>query len=462
MSTPEVPRFRFAPSPTGRLHVGSLHTALFNWALVRSMGGDLILRIDDTDPARSKPGTIEQIVEDLRWLGLDWDEGPDQGGPYEPYLQSQRRQRHQQVAEQLVQQGDAYYGDDPGAGAGPGPGLPLRLRLPRAGQTVIEDRLRGAIVFENDKLEDPILVRSDGSPLYHLASVVDDHDMAISHVARGEEWIPSTPFHLHLYRNLGWAPPVWIHLPLIRDERGQKLSKRSPQQGSPRGGTLVPDFREAGYLPEALFNYLLLLGWSPEGTDEIVNKWQVRRHFDIERLSASPATFDWEKLNWINRHYLQQMSDAELARLIRPHLEDAYGLPDAGEGWLERLAGLIRDDMARLDDAVSQTEWALSEAYGFSLEAEDTLEGEGARAVLVRTVAELAHVVLLDEETARRILEGVRRQFAVSHGWEARQVYWPLRAALTGRVRGPALHEIMALLGKARCMERLASVLRSL
>lgn len=435
--------------------MGSLHTALFNWALARSMGGDLVLRIDDTDPARNEPGAIEQILDDLRWLGLDWDEGPDQEGPCGPYLQSQRRQRHEQVAAQLVQQGDAYYGDDPHDEANPERDAPLRLRLPRQGETVVEDSLRGAITFENGNLADPIIMRSDGSPLYHLASVVDDHDMKISHVARGEEWISSAPFHVHLYRKMGWTAPTWIHLPLIRDERGRKLSKRAP-----RGGTLVQDFREAGYLPEALFNYLLLLGWSPEATDEIVSKWHVRRHFGIRRLSASPATFDWARLNWFNRHYLQQMSDARLARLIRPYLEDAYGLSEVNEGWLERLTALIRDDLSRLEDAVAEAEWALSETFGFTIEAEDALEGEGARMVLVRTVAELAHVVLLDEETARRILEGVRTQFAASHGWEARDVYWPLRAALTGRVHGPALHEVMGLLGKARCMERLAVVLR--
>lgn len=456
MSTPGTPRFRFAPSPTGSLHVGSLHTAVFNWALARSMGGDLILRIDDTDPARNQPGTIDQILDDLRWLGLDWDEGPDQEGPHGPYLQSQRRQRHEEVAAQLVQQGDAYYGDDPHDEADPERDAPLRLRLPREGETVVKDSLRGAITFDNGNLADPIIMRTDGSPLYHLASVVDDHDMKISHVARGEEWISSAPFHVHLYRKMGWTAPTWIHLPLIRDEQGRKLSKRAPQ-----GGTLVHDFREAGYLPEALFNYLLLLGWSPEATDEIVNKWHVRRHFDIKRLSASPATFDWAKLNWFNRHYLKQMSDARLARLIRPYLEDAYGLSDVNEGWLERLTALIRDDLSRLDDAVSEAEWALSETYGFTIEAEEALESEGAHVVLVRTVAELAHVVLLDEETARRILEGVRTQFAESHGWEARDIYWPLRAALTGRVRGPALHEVMGLLGKARCMERLAAVLRT-
>jgi glutamyl-tRNA synthetase len=444
---PDVPRFRFAPSPTGLPHVGSLHTALFNWALSRSMGGDLILRIDDTDASRNEPQAADEMVDALRWLGVDWDEGPDLGGDYGPYYQSQRRERHLAVAQQLLDMGQAYR--EAGEEA-------IRLRMPQTGQTVVQDALRGAIEFENSALNDPVLVRSDGSPLYHLASVVDDHDMAITHVVRGEEWLSSTPVHARLYELLGWQQPVWVHLPLIRNREGQKLSKREGD-----AAYTVDYFQDAGYLPQALFNYLLLLGWSPPEGNEIVNKWGVRRNFSLERLSTSPATFDWEKLNWVNRHYLQQHSNKRLSEMLRPYLEDAYGSLNATEEWLERLTALVRDELVRLADVVEVAEWALSETFAFSDEAEAALDSDAARVVLISLVAELAAVVLLDEPTAASILNGLERGLAERHGWSKAQVYRPIRAALTGRVQGPPLAELMALLGKGRCLERLGLILRS-
>lgn len=455
MTEHDVPRFRFAPSPTGSPHVGSLHTALFNWALARSMRGDFIVRIDDTDAARSSQQQAGEMLDALSWLGLDWDEGPALGGEFGPYVQSQRRQRHLQIARQLYEQGDAYYGDDAASDLGPEAGAVLRLRLPTTGEIEFQDALRGAIRFDASKMQDPVIVRSDGSPLYHLASVVDDHDMAISHVARGEDWIASTPIHQHLCALLGWQPPIWVHLPLIRGARGQKLSKRDAE-----GGYLVQDFQELGYLPQALFNYLLLLGWSPPDEEEIVTKADVRRYFRLQDLSASSAMFDWDKLNWLNRHYLQQRDDAQLARLVRPHLEEAYAAGEFEDRWLERLVALIRGDMVRLADAVELSEWALSDTFAFSQEAEEALATDAARPVLVRLIAELAHVVLLDEQTAQSILQSMQSQFAAASGWQTRDVYWPIRAALTGRVRGPALHEVMALLGKGRCLERAAVILR--
>ena len=436
--------------------MGSLHTALFNWALARGLGGDLILRIDDTDAARGAAAAVAEMLDALSWLGLDWDEGPDLGGAYGPYVQSERRARHLEVAEALYRQDDAYYGDDPAAGGGVQSGAPLRLRLPRHGETIVQDALRGAVRFPNEQNADPIIVRSDGSPLYHLATVVDDHDMAISHVARGEEWLASTPIHQHLYERLGWQAPIWVHLPLIRDEEGRKLSKRDAS-----GGYLARDFQSLGYLPHALFNYLILLGWSPPGEREFVTKADVRRQLRLEDLSASPATFDWDKLNWVNRRYLRQRSDAQLSSLVRPFLEDAYPSHSLDDRWLERLVSLIRDDIARLSDAVELSEWALSDAFPFSPDAERALETDSARPVLARLVAELAHVVLLDEQTAQSILHSMRRQFAQSSAWDAQHVYWPIRAALTGRLRGPALHQVMALLGKGRCLQRAAAILRA-
>lgn len=446
-SDSDIPRFRFAPSPTGEPHVGSLHTALFNWALSRNMGGDLILRIDDTDAERNEPQAADQMIEALQWLGLDWDEGPDLGGDYGPYYQSQRRERHLEVAQQLLEMGEAYRADGEEA---------IRLRMPETGKTVMQDALRGAIEFTNSALNDPVLVRSDGSPLYHLASVVDDHDMAITHVVRGEEWLSSTPVHVRLFELLGWQQPVWVHLPLIHNREGQKLSKREGD-----AAYTVDYFQDEGYLPQALFNYLLLLGWSPPDGKEIVNKWDVRRNFSLERLSTSPSIFDWDKLNWINRHYLQQHSNKRLSEMLRPYLEDAYGSLNVTDEWLERLTASVRDELVRLSDVVQATEWALSATFAFSEEAEAVLDNDEARVVLISLVAELATVVLLDEPTATAILRGLEQGVGQRQGMTRAQVYRPIRAALTGRLEGPPLSELMALLGKGRCLERLGLILRS-
>lgn len=447
-------RFRFAPSPTGTPHIGNLHTALFSWALARAMGGDFILRIEDTDAERNTAEALAEMLEALTWLGLDWDEGPDVGGEYGPYIQSQRVGRHKEVGQQLVASNQAYYGDDGERPAESAEGQPLRLRMPREGQTIVQDALRGPIAFDNAKLEDKIIVRSDGRPLYHLAAMVDDHDMAISHVVRGDEWISSAPYHVQLYRAMGWQEPVWVHLPLILNKRGEKLKKRDPE-----GGYLITDFQEAGYLPEALFNYLLLLGWSPADGQEIVGKWQVRQKFSLERLGTSPAIFDWDKLNWVNRQYLHRYSDEEMAGLIRPYLEDYYGAI-GNAAWLNRLAAVIRDGLDKLADAPEVAVWAFEDHFEVTEAGRAALASEAAGPGLTQLVASIAQMVVLDEPTAQSILNHLRDQFQASQGWSARQLFHPIRAALIGDVNGPPLHEIMAILGQERTLQRLAAGLR--
>jgi glutamyl-tRNA synthetase len=450
-----TPRFRFAPSPTGTPHVGNLHTALFSWALARAMQGDFILRLEDSDTARNTPESARQMLAALAWLGIDWNEGPDVGGDYAPYVQSERLPFHQQAIAHLLAGQHAYYGDNPTQPASP-EGNPLRLRMPRQGQTVLHDAIRGPILFEHQNQSDPVIVRSDGRPLYHLAAMVDDHDMGITHVVRGEEFISAAPIHIQLYRAMGWAEPVWIHLPLILNRRGQKLKKRDPE-----GGYLVADFQSAGYLPEALFNYLLLLGWSPDNAQEIINRWDVRRQFRIERLSASPSTFDWDKLNWINRQYMQRLSEQALAEQLRPYLEEVYETSLASTQWLVRLTAVIRDDLDKLEDVVELTEWAFVDTVTYSENSLRVLADEAAHPVLVRLVAEIAAVVILDQQTAQTILNGLRARFQATHGWNAAQVLHPIRAALTGHTGGPPLHEIMGILGKARTLQRIAAALRN-
>ena len=449
-----VARLRFAPSPTGPVHVGNVHTAVFCWALSRALKGDFIIRIEDTDTERNTAEATRLLFDALTWIGLDWDEGPDVGGEFGPYVQSQRRPLHQRVIEQLADEGHAYYGDDPAHPASPA-GNPLRLKMPQTGETVLHDAIRGEVRFDNGRLQDPVIVRSSGEPLYHLAAMTDDHDMGITHVVRGEDFISTAPIHIQLYKAMGWDEPVWVHLPLILNRRGQKLKKRDPE-----GGYLMSDFQAAGYLPEALFNYLLLLGWTPDNGQEVVDKWEVRQQFRLERLSASPSTFDWDKLNWMNRQYLQRHSNEKLAELLRPFLEETYDeLPTQGE-WLVRLTAVIRDGLNKLEDAVAAAEWAFADNFAISPGAQEALHGESAHPVLTRLVAELAHVVLLDEATAQSILQGLRNSFKESEGWKPTAVFHPIRAALTGQTGGPPLAEIMAILGKNRTLQRIANALR--
>lgn len=435
-----VPRFRFAPAPGGPPDLCDLHTAVFNWGLARALGGDFILRIEDGHSAESAQRGEETAVEmgeALRWLGLDWDEGPEIGGPHAPYFQSQRQDGYREAAEQLLATENAYYEE------GADGGRTLSLRVLGAGTTDVADAVRGARRYEAEGLSDPVLVQADGRATVLLAEVVDDHSMGITHVVRPPQDGALTPLQAHLFRTLGWEEPAWIHLPAVEDGEGESLASEIPAE----------TFREKGYLPEAVFNYLLLLGWSPD--EEILDKWKVRKRLALEALSPGAVVFEWEALNRINRHYLQRKSDADLTALARPYLEEAYDLMGVNEAWLEQLMGLMRPEMARLADAPAVAEWALTDTFSYSEAAEQALESEAARPALVRLVAELAHIVLLDEPTAASILENLHRHF------EAAAVDDPIRAALTGRVEGPPLPQAMGLLGKQRCMNRLATILRA-
>lgn len=439
---------RFAPSPTGPPHLGSLRTALFNWLLARATGGRLILRIEDTDRARSVAGAEAQMIEALRWLGIDWDEGPDVGGPHAPYRQSERLARYHEAADALAAAGAAVRPpEEPGV---------VRLLTPDGSHIAFDDALRGRIEFEGARLPaDPVLIKSDGFPTYHLASVVDDHAMAITHVIRGEEWIPSTPLHLLIYEALGWAPPVYVHLALVTDREGHKLKKRDP-----RADALI--YREMGYLPQAMVNYLALLGWHPGGEDEVFTPAEIVARFGLERLSRSPAAYDEERLRYFNRQHMARLSDAGLAALILPRIEDAYPAA-AGRSaeWLERLAAVIRDDLTTLQDAIPAAAFAF-EAPAPDEEAAAALRGEQAQPVLAALREMLADAEAFDEAAATVLFRELRARFKQSHGWGGRAVMFPARAALTGATRGPHLSEVAALLGRdesLRRVERALSVL---
>ena len=384
------------------------------------------------------------MLDALAWLGLDWDEGPVVGGPHAPYRQHRRQERYRTVARSLLADGKATYRAEPRGGQA------LRLLLPEAQPLVVDDALRGRLTFEVETLPvaEPLLLSPEGHPSAYLAAVVDDHDMEISHVVQNGESLLTAPFHVGVYRALQWEPPTYVHLPVITREADPPDTTRP---------LFIDEFQEAGYLPEALFNYLLLLGWAPE--EEIFGRWEVRRNLSPDEISAEPVSFEWERLDEINRRYIEKKSDKELSALIRPYLDEAYGLSDVNEAWLQRLTAVIRPEVVRLAEAVDLAEWALSDFFTFTPEAEAALEMETARPVLVRLVAELARLVLLDPPTATTILDALKRDVA-GPDEAAGAVEKPVRAALTGRLGSAPLPEVMALLGAARCMNRAADVLR--
>ncbi|MGQ9667707.1 MAG: glutamate--tRNA ligase, partial [Anaerolineae bacterium] len=390
-------RVRFAPSPTGYLHVGGARTALFNWLFARRHHGVFILRIEDTDRTRYQEDALEDLMAMLRWLGLDWDEGPDVGGPYGPYFQSQRLHIYQEYAEKLVREGHAYYcycsperleamreeqrrrGEPPGYDRhcryltakrraeyeAQGIKPVIRLAVPLEGQTSFTDVIRGTITVDNSSLDDLVLLKSDGYPTYHLANVIDDHLMRISHIMRADEWLPSVPKHVLLYQAFGWEPPAFAHLPVILDPSGQgKMSKRRQRVGDKEHYVLVREFKEAGYLPEAMFNFLTLVGWSLDDKTQIMSKELAIQHFDLDRINKAPAAFSYEKLEWMNGYYIRQLPPDELAERLVPFL--ARGL-DMSEEEIRRrpdtrlLAPLVQERIKLLSEAVEMIDFAYRE-----------------------------------------------------------------------------------------------------
>jgi len=483
-------RVRFAPSPTGELHLGNAHTALFNWLLARHHGGTFILRVEDTDVVRSSEAAERTILEGLRWLGLDWDEGPDKGGPFGPYRQSERMAIHLSHVERLLESGHAYRcycsterleelrqeqrrrGQPPGydgrcrvlsdtqAREYESQGIKpvIRFKVPEEGQTSFLDQTRGTISFANDSLDDFIILKSDGSPTYHLANVVDDHLMEISHVLRADEWIPSTPLHVLLYRGLGWDPPRYLHLPLILDKAGGKLSKR-------HGDVSVGAYKDQGYLPEAMVNYLALLGWSSGDTQEILSAQELVERFSSDRVSSSPAIFDVERLNWFNRWYIRHLPSERIAQAVVPYLRDAYGREERSEDtayspqeWLELLAENVREEVDSLGQMPAHVAFAFLDELAFNGEAAEVLRQASSQEVLEAFVEMVQSGPPLDVSAAKTVLDKVKSLMRERRNLAAREVMFPIRASLTGSLHGPNLAVVMALLGKDRCLKRAAQV----
>ena len=494
MTVPETPpvRVRFAPSPTGSLHVGGARTALFTWLFAHGQAkregrdGVFVLRIEDTDRNRLVPGATEGILDVLAWFGLSWEEGPDKGGPYAPYVQSERVALYREHAERLIETVNAYRcfcpperlarvraeqearkqppgydrhcralpRDEIDANVAEGKPSVVRFAMPLAGETRFVDLIRGEIVYQNATLEDLVLLKSDGYPTYHLANVVDDHLMAITHITRGPEWIPSAPLHVRLYAAFGWEMPVLAHMPLILAPGGGKLSKR-------HGATAMEEFRAQGYLPEALTNYLALLGWSYDATTEFFSRQGLLEKFRLERVSASPATFDYAKLRWFNKQYINHILtlDDLTARLV-PVLA-AAGLVDPAAtdpahpdvARLRPAVALLKDRIETLAEAPDLLAPFLRDAlppYDPSLLVPKKLGIEETIEALV-AVERLLDEVDLDDEAAT---EARFRALVDELGLKAGQLFMAIRVAITGRTQSPGLFETMRVIGKPRCRAR--------
>jgi glutamyl-tRNA synthetase len=472
---------RFAPSPTGYLHVGGARTALYNWLLARSSGGSFILRIEDTDLSRSTEEAIQAIIDDLRWLGLDWDEGPEVGGDHWPYRQTGRSALYYNATRRLLDQGRAYRcfclpeelaeRRERALAEGRSPmydrrcraisaeealkmerdGRPYALRfLVPEGETPVRDLIRGEITFRNQEIEDFVLLRSDGSPTYNLAVVVDDLEMRVSHVVRGDDHLSNTPKQILLYHALDAEEPAFAHLPMIVGEDGRPLSKR-------HGDVAVGRFRELGFLPDAMVNFLALLGWSLDDSTTLIDRETLIANFSLDRVGSKPAVWDTEKLIWMNAQYVMALSGEELARQVMPFLVQEGVVQEGDEDAIARLlraAPLIRERMKLLGDALALVTFLFQdvEVEESSL---DLLRGEENGRVLRETGKRLLEVASFNaveiEETLRSMAEEL--------GLKPRKAFQPVRVAVTGSKVSPPLFESMELLGRERSLQRIARAL---
>jgi glutamyl-tRNA synthetase len=472
-SEPETSvRLRFAPSPTGYPHLGNIRTALFNWLFARHHGGKFILRIEDTDVTRKVEGAVEVILDSLRWLGLDWDEGP--------YFQSQRLSAYRETTHRLLEDGRAYscycsaerleemrqeqakHKQPPkydrhcrdltqqerirleATGITP----VIRFKTPLEGETTFYDLIYGRITFKHDTLDDFVLLKSDGYPTYHLANIVDDHLMVISHVLRAEEWLSSTPRHVLLYQALNWQPPQFAHLPMILGPDRAKLSKR-------HGDTNINDYQKQGYLPQAMTNFLALLGWSLDDRTELFSQAELIKHFSLERVGRTAAVFNKDKLEWMNGVYLRKLSLGEFVGQAMPFLD--RDLPKAvkrplDESYVSRVLSLIQERAKTLAEVPQLASFFfLGELqYDRGLLVSKKLDAQTAAKAITIVSQKLEEVITWDATT----LEGILRPLAPELNLGTGEFFGLLRVAVTGRTAAPPLFQTMAVLGKGKCLER--------
>jgi glutamyl-tRNA synthetase len=469
------PRVRFAPSPTGYLHVGGLRTALYNYLFARKNGGTFILRIEDTDRTRLVEGAVENLIDTLSWAGLDYDEGPVKGGEYGPYVQSERLALYREHADQLLKAGKAYRcfctperldqmrklqekmrippkydrtclklsAEEVEAKIAEGIPHVLRMRVPEAATISFHDIIRGDVEFASDRLDDQVLMKSDGYPTYHLANVVDDHAMKITHVIRGEEWLSSTPKHVLLYRDFGWEIPIFAHLPLLLNADRSKLSKR-------QGDVAVEDYRAKGYLKESLVNFVALLGWNPGTDKEVFSLEELINEFSLERVGKAGAIFNVDKLDWVSQQQLRLMPNEKIAAELTPLLE-TEGMPVPAPDQLNRIIALLKERVNFIKEYADFGSYFFRDPEKYDEAAQKKNWSPESR---VHLTAYIKHLEMHSDLTALTAEQDLRAA-AEECGAGAGKVIHAVRLALTGISIGPGLFELIEVLGRETTLRRL-------
>lgn len=484
-------RLRFAPSPTGYLHIGGLRTALFNYLYAKHNGGKFILRIEDTDRTRFVEGALENLIEVLGWAGLNHDEGPKildgkikEEGEFGPYIQSERVKDglYQKYAKQLIDEGKAYYcfcsmdrltelreaqkerGETPRYDGhcknlskeeiekkiAAGEEYVIRLKLPENTDITFDDRIKGKITINTDELDDQVLIKSDGFPTYHFAVVIDDHMMGITHVVRGEEWISSTPKHIYLYDCFGWEKPEYVHLPTVLGQDHKKLSKRN-------GDVSVELFINKGYLKDALINYISLLGWSPKGNEEILSMEELIKEFDFDRVVNTGGIFDEKKLDWVNQQYVQKLSVEECTEYIKRELiKNEIISEDYPEEKLELVTKTYQNRIERFNQIPEMTGhlFCKAEDLKFSDEAKEVLATETAEKLVDLFVEKIDLNGGLDEDLAKTVVKSIQKETGI----KGKELWFPIRAAVVGETSGPDFTNTLLILGEEEIKNRIERV----
>lgn len=489
-------RVRFAPSPTGFVHIGSLRTALYNYLFAKRMGGEYILRVEDTDRTRLVDGAIENMLEAMAWAGVNHTEGVILGenkevtqvGPYGPYIQSERLDIYTDYIQQLLDSGKAYYcfcskerldevrekqkesGETPKydgncrdlskeeveAKLAAGEEHVIRLKLPENHVIKFTDLVRGETEFNTDELDDQVLIKTDGFPTYHFAVVVDDHMMKITHVIRGEEWISSTPKHVYLYEAFGWEAPTFVHLPNILNKEKKKLSKR-------HGSVAVEDFKQKGYLPEGLVNYVALVGWSPEDNQELFTMKELEEYFSVERVSKSGGVFDTDKLNWVNQHYIKDASDEYITDLAIPFLIEAgYITEEDATNRYDFVKGMVSVVKEKLQYVKEVTEH-VNIFFGDEVKLETEESAEFLKLEHIPTLINaLEEKITASDEISEEFFKAMLKEIQKEHGIKGKNLFMGTRVILTGQMHGPDLPKAAAVIGKQTCLNRIQYVKNNL
>lgn len=472
-------RVRFAPSPTGYLHIGGLRTALFNYLFARHNKGKFILRIEDTDQSRKVEGAVENLIKTLKFMGLDFDEGPNAGGDFGPYFQSERLDIYKKYSLQLIEQGDAYYAFETPEEIEEmrknqlaqglqtmydrrarnlakaeveeklSKSMPyvIRLKIPLDTEIEFNDLIRGVVKMDTNLLDDQVLIKADGFPTYHLANVIDDYLMGITHVIRGEEWLTSVPKHILLYKAFGWEVPQLAHVPLILNPDKTKLSKR-------QGDVATEDFLKKGYLPEALLNFIALLGWNPgEGEkNELFKKEELIEKFSLDKVNASGSVFDIEKLNWMNAEYIKSCAIDKLAGLTEPYLSNAgYDISDIAK--TKRVVEAVKTYINKLDEIPAQAEIYYRSDFSFTDEQKTLFSSESSNKILSSLISKIEALNEITADVFKQAVKDIQKETGV----KGKELFGPIRLVLTGQEHGPELGLIAYVLGKEEVLGRIKS-----